>query len=104
MSAELLDRLEALERRFNGPVPRPLSDAADHDPDRLRRLRAEARAAALARLAAAARAEACALRTLNGGLTPDLRRRLAGCGARLAWARAAAETWRRRADGSGRRP
>lgn len=89
-------RLDSLERRFTGPVPRALRDAAGAAPEAVALRRAAARAAALAALAAEARADACALRA-GRHLTAELRHRLARCGRRLAWARGRAEAWRRRA-------
>lgn len=88
--------LDALERRFTGPVPRPLRDACDRPPEVVSRRRAAARAQALAAMAAAARLDACTLRT-GRHLSAALRHRLDGCASRLAWARGRAETWRRRA-------
>lgn len=89
--------LEALERRFSGPVPRALRDALAAAPAEVIRRRAAARAAALSRFAAEARAAACALRS-GRHLSEDLRLRLAGPAERLAWARERAEGWRRHAE------
>lgn len=83
---------ETLERRFNGPVPRTLALGAVVDEAVLCRRQAAARVRTLMRMAARAPAGITCLRRFAPPATPALARAVA----RLAWARAEAETWRRR--------
>lgn len=94
--ADPLAALDAVERRYNGPLPRALRRALTAAGE------ATARATGLDGLAASARDDLCRLRAAAlRAPSADQPPRLAMAAARLAWARERAEAWRRRAAAGG---